>query len=136
MFGVYDLSSNYLVIHDEDTQKTIVMCAESGGKPFGDPIPEGIFEIFERNGRDEFYRLDPIDFVPRNDTHDPTDRTKFRLHKPGRTVGCVAVKEECQECWQNLLHMMANTRAINTNVTSHRRFESIRGPANETVKKY
>ncbi|PIE74498.1 MAG: hypothetical protein CSA18_04770 [Deltaproteobacteria bacterium] len=113
VFGAYDIDSKNLVITDEDTHETIVLCAESGGNPFGAPIPEGKYEILERVGRSEFYRLDAIDSTPRNDTHEPTKRTKFRLHKPGRTIGCIAASKDCKNCWENVVKLINSTFDFN-----------------------
>ncbi len=136
VFGAYDLDSQYLVITDEDTHETIVLCAESGGNPYGKPIPGGKYEILERAGRAEFYRLDAIDSKPRNDTHEPTGRTELRLHKPGRTIGCIAAAKDCKNCWESVVKLINKTKTLNVDVTSHRRFEFIRGPAKENIKKY
>ncbi|MCC6133632.1 MAG: hypothetical protein IT186_27190 [Acidobacteria bacterium] len=91
--AVFDLSTGLLIARDRDTGAAVVIEAESGGKPFGDPIPEGRWEILERAGKPDFFRLDAIDTNLRDDIHESTGRTNFRLHRPGRTIGCIAAKD-------------------------------------------
>lgn len=64
--------------------------AESGGKPFGAPVPAGTYSILERAGRDSYYRLERRDGRFGDDAT-PEGRTNLRLHGPGRTIGCIAV---------------------------------------------
>jgi RHS repeat-associated protein len=104
----YDKSDGTVSMRDADTGATVTYPAESGGKPFGDSIPNGNYEILERKGRPGFYRLDPIDSVTRDDTHQPTGRDHFRLHGPGRTTGCVAAKNEDE--WQDAKQLLDSTK--------------------------
>ncbi|TVR00639.1 MAG: DUF2778 domain-containing protein, partial [Deltaproteobacteria bacterium] len=78
--------------------------ARSGGDPFGDPIPAGVYEILERGGDPDFYRLDALDSLPRNDVHDPTGRSRLRLHRPGQTTGCIAAVDN--EAWARLRRVL------------------------------
>ncbi|MBL1259455.1 MAG: hypothetical protein COB33_002855, partial [Thiotrichaceae bacterium] len=89
--ATYFQDTGGLFLFDLDTGHSITVHAESGGQPFGDPIELGSYEILERAGRDDFFRLDAMDSLPRDDIHQPTGRDAFRLHLPGRTVGCIAV---------------------------------------------
>ena len=47
----YDAGSGTLQVIDLDTGRMVIINAESGGKPFGDPIPNGAFEILEQGRR-------------------------------------------------------------------------------------
>lgn len=95
-------------MYDMDSGRYVSIGAESGGKPFGDPLPPGTYDILERAGRPDFYRLDPVDRNPYDDTHEPTGRDHFRLHRPGRTVGCIAAKD--WDGWRQLDELIGNTQ--------------------------
>ena len=137
--GWYDRNTGIMVITDDDTGEKIILCGESGGKPYGDPIPAGGFDILDHPNQD-FFRLDAVDKTPRNDIHEPTGRTHFRLHKPGRTIGCIAAKTECGDCWGNVRDMIRKTKTEDIEVTSQRRWplplkkETIKKFGNFTVK--
>lgn len=73
------------------------------------PIPSGSWQILY-HPKDGFYRLDAIDARPRNDTHEPTGRDKFRLHHPGASSGCVTAKDWAE--WQQLDAMLKATRTF------------------------
>ena len=90
--GLYSKSTGELSLTNLDNGKSITVLVESGNKPTGDPIPAGNWEILQHSRRIGFFRLDAIDGQPRNDTHEETGRGNFRLHVPGNTTGCVAVK--------------------------------------------
>jgi RHS repeat-associated protein len=106
--GVYSKSKGTVTLRDVDTGKSVSYPAESGGKPFGAPIPNGSYEILERKGRADFYRLDPIDSVPRDDRDQETGRDAFRLHGPGQTWGCIAAKE--RDSWDNAMKLIESTK--------------------------
>ena len=91
--AVFDRKAGTLTITDVDTKKTFVIRVESGGKPFGDAIPTGSWDVLERKGKADFFRLDKQDQHPFDDKDDQTGRTRFRLHKPGLTIGCIAAKD-------------------------------------------
>ncbi|WP_139841191.1 RHS repeat-associated core domain-containing protein [Methylocaldum sp. SAD2] len=105
--GTYDPYTGKFSLTDLDSGRSVTVNAESGGKPFGDPIEPGRYEILERAGRPGFYRLDAIDANPRNDIHDQTGRDSFRLHQPGRTIGCIAVCE--WNDWRAVDSMISHT---------------------------
>jgi RHS repeat-associated protein len=88
--GTFNRSTGELTITDIDTGITIKAAAESGGKPWGDPIPKGTWDILERAGKPDFFRLDRQDRNRYDDIDDASGRGQFRLHRPGRTVGCIA----------------------------------------------
>jgi RHS repeat-associated protein len=111
--AIYDRESGKLTVIDLDTGNYIEVDAESGGKPWGDPIPYGEYDILQ--GPDNF-RLDPIDDSRYNDKFDDAEgRNEFRLHKPGNTTGCIAVKES--DSWDKLKDLILNTstKMVNDN---------------------
>jgi hypothetical protein len=87
---IYSNDNQSLFAVDLQSRTSAFVQAESGGKPFGDPIPEGKFAILERAGRDGFFRLESLDGSFGDDST-PGNRTKLRLHGPGRTIGCIAI---------------------------------------------
>ena len=60
--------------------------------------------------RPGFFRLDPVDQVPRNDRDEATGRTNFRLHHPGRTIGCIAAVE--QSDWDRVDSLIRSTSTL------------------------
>ncbi|NLJ29541.1 MAG: DUF2778 domain-containing protein [Deltaproteobacteria bacterium] len=108
VLGSYDRSTGQLSITDLDKGNSVTILAESGGKPFGDPIPYGTYNILERQGRLDFYRLDKEDVSPYDDVDDATGRSHFRLHHPGRTIGCIAAKD--WEGWKKVNNLIKNTQ--------------------------
>lgn len=107
--GEYNKKTGQLTVTDLDSGQTLTIGAESGGKPFGEPIPTGCYDILERAGKPEF-RLDPQDSKPFDDTDDATGRTHFRLHKPGNTIGCIAAKDQQQ--WDRMYDLIRNTATV------------------------
>jgi hypothetical protein len=105
-----------LTLVDIDTGAKISGQFESGGKPFGDPIPNGQYDILARAGRDGFFRLEPVDSHYGDDTDEGTGRTHFRLHHPGRTLGCVAAKDD--KNWQDVESFINSTNTDNVTVQS------------------
>ena len=55
------INTGLLILSDINSGKTVKLEAESDGKPFGEPIPLGSYDLLERAGKDDFYRLDAID---------------------------------------------------------------------------
>jgi RHS repeat-associated protein len=92
--GVYNKTTGILTMTDTEKGTTITGTFESGGKPFGDPIPNRKYDLLEQARRDDFFRLEPLDSHYGDDKDEATGRTSFRLHKPGRTIGCIASKDQ------------------------------------------
>lgn len=54
--------------------------------------------------RDGFYRLEALDGVYGDDSHNAGGRDLFRLHKPGRTIGRIAAEND--EGWSKIEGML------------------------------
>lgn len=111
--GEYNKSTGFLTVTDLDTNRSMTIPVESGGKPWGASIPSGCYDIVERAGKPEF-RLDKQDNKPFNDVDDDTGRSHFRLHKPGRTIGCIAAKNQNQ--WDQMYDLISKTPETGTHV--------------------
>ena len=72
------------------------------------PLPQGLYEIFAPPRGGSFYRLDPMDGAPRNDTHDASGRSLFRLHGPGGSTGCLTAQDD--ESWARILAVLKAAR--------------------------
>ena len=105
--AVYDSKTGLITVTDRNNGQSISISAASGGKPFGKPIPQGKYEILDQARNPESFRIDAWDSLPRNDIHEPTGRDRFRLHEPGRTIGCIAATERDQ--WNKLRNLINNT---------------------------
>ncbi len=108
VFGVYYQSTGQLTLTDLNTGETVILNVESGGKPFGDPIPQGKYDILEQQRKPDEFRLDKQDKTPYDDVDDVTGRTHFRLHHPGRTIGCIAAKD--WNDWNKAFNLINNTK--------------------------
>lgn len=106
--GVYSKATGQLAVVDLDTREAVTIQVESGGKPFGDPIPNGSYDILEQQRNPGEYRLDKQDRTPYDDIDDATGRNHFRLHHPGRTIGCIAAKD--WEQWDKLYELIQRTK--------------------------
>jgi RHS repeat-associated protein len=89
----FDRATGHVLVKDRDTGESATYDAYSGGNPYGDPIPTGWYEVLSREGKDNYWRLDAVDSAPRNDWNEPANRGLFRLHGPGRSLGCVTAKD-------------------------------------------
>ncbi len=106
--GSYNKKTGDLGLTDVDTGDTVSIKAESGGKPYGLPIPNGNYEILDQAKNIDSYRLDAVDSSPRDDIHQPTGRDELRLHKPGNTIGCIAA-QTCKG-WNKVKSLIENTK--------------------------
>jgi hypothetical protein len=105
--AVYDRATGVLTATDMDTGEVVTIKAQSGGKPSGDPIPAGKWDILERGGKSDSFRLDAVDAQRFNDVEDSSGRYGFRLHKPGLTIGCIAAEDLAG--WSQLKSLILNT---------------------------
>lgn len=87
--GIYQKSTGEVFLYDRITRQMVSGFFESGGKPYGEPVPDGEYTIYG-TPRDDFFRLDPVDENPNDDINQANGRWGIRLHKPGQTVGCIA----------------------------------------------
>ncbi|WP_413661863.1 RHS repeat-associated core domain-containing protein [Metapseudomonas otitidis] len=105
--GHYQKSTGEVFLYDSDTKQMVSGTFESGGKPYGDPAPDGTYTIYE-TPRDDFFRLDPQDETPNDDINQANGRWGIRLHKPGRTVGCIAATDA--EQWGKIKPFLLSTK--------------------------
>jgi len=106
--ATYNKGSGQLTVTDSDTGQTVTINAESGGKPFGDPIPNGTYDILEQQRKPDEFRLDKEDGTPFDDIDDVTGRSHFRLHHPGRTIGCIAAID--WNSWNGVFNIISKTK--------------------------
>lgn len=95
-------------------------------------IPAGQYDILSRAGRDGFFRLEPVDSNYGDDTDDKSGRNRFRLHHPGRTLGCVAAKDEGN--WNDVEKFINSTVSDEVTVPSMSR--NPWGPKTETLQRF
>lgn len=116
--ATYDHATGNVYIADDSTGAFYTLPAGSGGNPWGDPIPNGDYDILGHPDPD-FFRLEPVDGGYGDDTHAATGRDKFRLHKPGRTIGCIAADEK--NSWAKARDMIRATKTDTVGVRSKSR---------------
>jgi Protein of unknown function (DUF2778) len=78
------------------------------------PIPRARYEILDdRNHSDrthrDFYRLDRLDWFPRNDHDDVLNRNGFRLHPGVVSQGCITLPKANTDDWTRIQKMMNGT---------------------------
>lgn len=121
--GVYLTSAQQLTLVDVDTGASVTADYSSGGQPTGDPVPAGTWDILEQEARaGEFYRLEHHDDVYGDDIHQPTGRDLFRLHRPGRSIGCITAKTA--DDWSAVYGLIEATRKGTKTVRSKARFRA------------
>jgi len=113
--GTFDLTTGQVRLTDDATGRTTQISGHSGGHPWGAPIPTGNYDILNHPKRDCF-RLEPTDSPYGDDTDNASGRDKFRLHKPGRTIGCIAAKDQAQ--WDAMRDFIRATSTSTTTVQS------------------
>jgi RHS repeat-associated protein len=93
--GTYDHATGLLTITDIDTGESAFSWAFSGSESKL-PIPNGVYAILSREGRDNFFRLEAYDERFGDDHHGPTGRRLFRLHHrgSGQSDGCIAADND------------------------------------------
>jgi hypothetical protein len=107
------------------------MDAFSGGKPYGDPIPKGSYDILD-HPKNDYFRLEPDDQPYGDDIHNASGRSLFRLHRPGASIGCIAAKD--QKEWEKVRDLIRNTKTSNVQVKSKK--PRPWAQKTETVKKF
>ncbi len=129
--STFDREKGAVTTTDLDTGKTLVFQAESGSKPYGEAIEAGVYDILDHPNHN-FFRLEAKDKKYGNDIHDPTSRSKFRMHKPGNTVGCIAAKDMNE--WVETRDLIRNTSTTTVKVDSKSRNPF--APKDETIIKF
>lgn len=115
IYGIYNQGTGQLILYDVDTGKSVSAQFFSGGS-FGAAIPNGSYDILGHGGRQDFYRLEPVDTPYGNDTQERTGRNEFRLHKPGGSRGCVTATDK--KAWQSVKSFIEQTQASSVQVPS------------------
>jgi RHS repeat-associated protein len=127
----FDTATGVFTVTDRDTGESCSMNAYSGGNPWGDPIPKGSYSILDHPNVD-FLRLESDDASFGDDTHDATGRDKFRLHKPGRSIGCVTARD--QAGWEKVRDLIRKTKTTESTVES--KSWNPFAPSTESVKNF
>lgn len=113
-----------MIVTDYDSNESITTEVYSGGIPKGNPIPEGTYDILQKNEKG-FYRLeakddnygdDETNFVGING--DSSTRTFLRLHRESNTIGCVAVKGDKK--WREVESLIDQTTSSMVQVKKER----------------
>ncbi|MEF8716706.1 MAG: Ig-like domain-containing protein [Candidatus Accumulibacter necessarius] len=131
VYGVYNNATGQININDLETGQSISGPFVSGGRPFGDAIPNGIYDILQHPDSD-FYRLEPVDDSYGDDTSDRTARNNFRLHRPGRTIGCIAAEDV--DNWTQVRDLIRQTQTDHVTVQSKSRRPW--SPSTEQLRRY
>lgn len=118
----FNLATGELVATDRDTGEKVTLpagCAFSGGVFGGktyQAIPAGRYQVLERKPnadgtRGDWYILDPFDKTINNDKlDDGSNRGNFRLHPGTISHGCVTVKKDCQDAYDQLRKLISKTK--------------------------
>jgi len=131
VYGVYNNATGQININDLETGQSISGPFVSGGRPFGDAIPNGIYDILQHPDSD-YYRLEPVDDSYGDDTSDRTARNNFRLHRPGRTIGCIAAEDV--DNWNKIRDLIRQTQTDHVTVQSKSRRPW--SPSTEQLRRY
>jgi hypothetical protein len=113
------------MLHDIEKDTTISGQFFSGGNPWGDPIPVGDYDILIRAGRPGFFRLEAIDGNYGDDKHQGTGRTYFRLHHPGRSIGCITAND--WDNWNEIESFINSTRTDSVTIITSPAWTSANG---------
>jgi RHS repeat-associated protein len=97
-----------ITVTDLDTGCAAMAAFVSGGKPYGDHIPLGDYNILQPNSRGQ-YRLEALDSNYGDDAIEGTDQSQIRLHGTGsgRTIGCVSVVGD--DNWEKINSLINET---------------------------
>ncbi|MGO3698508.1 RHS repeat-associated core domain-containing protein, partial [Halomonas sp.] len=129
--GTFDVSTGDLVLIDSNTGIETRGVFQSGGKPFGKPIPDGEYDILEHPDPD-FFRLESRDSNYGDDIHEESGRDLFRLHRPGMTIGCIAATDASN--WLTVREAVLSTATDSVTVNSKSRNPF--GPRKEQLRRY
>ncbi|CAM0556998.1 hypothetical protein EHLJMEHL_02086 [Vreelandella titanicae] len=129
--GTFDVSTGDLVLIDSNTGAETRGVFQSGGRPFGKPIPDGEYDILEHPDPD-FFRLESRDSDYGDDIHEESGRDLFRLHRPGMTIGCIAATDASN--WSTVREAVLSTTTDSVTVNSKSRNPF--GPRKEQLIRY
>jgi hypothetical protein len=115
--ATYNHATGMLYAYDSDTGRLYSGPFESGGKPFGDAIPNGDYDILS-DRRSDFFRLESVDGSYGDDST-ASGRTQLRLHKPGRTQGCVSATDQAK--WNSIRDAIKGSSGDSVDVLSKSR---------------
>lgn len=130
--GIFSSDNNSLFMVDRDTRAWAFFGAESGGKPFGESVPAGIYSVLERAGREGFFRLERQD-SNFGDDRTPEGRTNLRLHGPGRTTGCIAI---CTNAESSAVGRLLGATSTNTTQVDDKSVAGRLTGGKETLKNF
>jgi RHS repeat-associated protein len=129
--AVFDVVAGTLTVTDKDNGNSVTISVFSGGKPWGDPIPDGSYDILE-HPKFDFFRLESKDAHYGDDKDEKSGRNEFRLHKPGNSMGCVTAKKKDE--WEKARDIIMATKTTSVEVDSKSRNPF--SPDKEMSKKY
>lgn len=129
--ATFDRENGTFTISDEDTQETITVVANSGGRfnqengmwvpGNGDslqlPIPAGEWVLVsDLHGDPEnpWYGLFKKDIMLNDRFYDDElkkDRTGVRLHLGLLSYGCITIRKDQQDKWKRIMEMIARTKS-------------------------
>jgi hypothetical protein len=115
IFGSFNQATGKLYLYDTDTGAEMFADFFSGGRS-GAPAPAGEYDILGHGGREEFYRLEPVDTPYGDDIQQRAGRGQFRLHKPGGSTGCITAKNWAD--WRKTKSFIDLTRTSTAEVAS------------------
>lgn len=131
VYGIYNQATGQLTLHDLETGESVSGSFGSGGRPFGDPIPNGSYDLLQHPDPD-YFRLEPADDSYGDDKQSRTGRKELRLHRPGRTTGCIAADDD--DSWRKVQKLIQKTKTDNVTVKSKSRRPG--APPNEQLFRY
>ncbi|HEY3491247.1 MAG TPA: PASTA domain-containing protein [Candidatus Deferrimicrobiaceae bacterium] len=110
VIGRYDQRTGELHLSDFENGRSVSGKFFSGG-PRGAPVPNGYYDILFHGGKgkEDFYRLESVDRIYGDDTHNRTGRTLLRLHRPGGSAGCVTSSDNTWREWRSIKSFIDST---------------------------
>lgn len=149
--GIYDRNTRTLTLWDTDGNSSPISVEVFSGDVDGKnnpalehiqdagPIPRGQYEILDYPRDRNWYRLDRIDSILRNDIDDDLyNRNQFRLHPGSTSYGCITVPEENQDDWKAIKNILdrTETETVTDNSVDNGRLSFLRNLFGRRIKKY
>lgn len=129
--ATYNHKTGEVLVIDKQTGQAASGKFFSGGEDW-QPLPNGDYDILSHGGRDNFFRLEPIDNKYGDDQHNASGRDLFRLHKPGGSWGCITARD--QKGWASVKNLIDNTTTAPKRVLS-KSLNPLDSPI-ETLRRY